>query len=150
MVGTNVCRISGLLPNGGCDRVDVVNRDGQVETRSMVYTDYFVKGSQPTAVCPLHEKDSFLDTLAGMFGKDSDQPPIAVDAAGLPDSGAAATRTSGAAAAGQPVPADGPAAAEQPKKRGFWSRVFGGGGDKDKRQEEEKKKEEERKKPGIK
>lgn len=142
VVGINVCRISGLLPNGGCDRVDVVNRDGQVEARSMIYTDYFVKSSQPTAVCPLHEKDSFLDTLAGMFGKDSDQPPIAVDAAGLPDSGAAATRTSGAAPAGQPVPAGGPAAAEQPKKRGFWSRVFGVGGDKDKQKEEEKKKKE--------
>jgi penicillin-binding protein 1A len=106
VVGVNVCRISGLLPNEGCDRVDVVNRDDKVETRSMIYTDYFVKGKQPTSVCPLHEKDSFLDTLAGMFGKDSGQPPIAVDAAGLPASGAGTASTSGAPADGRPPSTD--------------------------------------------
>jgi penicillin-binding protein 1A len=140
VVGVNVCRISGLLPNEGCDRVDVVNRDDKVETRSMIYTDYFVKGKQPTSVCPLHEKDSFLDTLAGMFGKDSGQPPIAVDAAGLPASGAGTASTSGAPADGRPPSTDDSAGPQQPRKRGFWSRVFGGGGDKDKKQEEKEQK----------
>ena len=28
IVGVNVCRVSGKLPNGGCDSVEVVNRDG--------------------------------------------------------------------------------------------------------------------------
>ncbi len=28
VIGTNVCRISGKLPAGGCDHVEVVNRDG--------------------------------------------------------------------------------------------------------------------------
>ncbi|MGH8636574.1 MAG: penicillin-binding protein 1A, partial [Burkholderiales bacterium] len=84
VVGANVCRISGLLPNEGCDHVDVVNRDGMIETRSMIYTEYFVKGTQPSTVCPLHTESSFIDALAGVFGKDSSPAPAPVDAAGLP------------------------------------------------------------------
>ena len=48
VVGVNVCRMSGKLPAGGCDSVSVVDRDGQVEKRSMVYTEYFVRGTEPT------------------------------------------------------------------------------------------------------
>ncbi len=54
VVAANVCRLSGLLPNAGCDDVAVVASDGSLEKRSMVYTEYFVKGTQPTTVCPLH------------------------------------------------------------------------------------------------
>ena len=31
----------------------------------MIYTEYFVKGTQPTTICPLHPSPSFLDRLAG-------------------------------------------------------------------------------------
>ena len=68
IVGANVCRVSGKLPNGGCDSVEVVNRDGVTETRSMIYTEYFVKGTQPTTLCPLHPSPSFMDQIAGLFG----------------------------------------------------------------------------------
>ncbi len=78
VVGVNVCRMSGKLPAGGCDSVSVVDRDGQVENRSMVYTDYFVRGTEPTTLCPLHSP-SFSDRLAGVFGKDSGMP-VAADA----------------------------------------------------------------------
>ena len=50
VVGLNVCRMSGKLPTGGCDHVAVVNRDGQIEKRSMVYTEYFVRGTQPAEI----------------------------------------------------------------------------------------------------
>lgn len=157
VIGANVCRISGLLPNDGCDHVEVVNRDGMVETRSMIYTEYFVKGTQPSTVCPLHQDSSFIDALAGVFGKDSNPAPVPVDAAGAPATGRTSTSTSGTPAPASAAPA---AAAEntvekpeEPKKRGFWSRIFGGGGDRDKdkkkEEEEQKKREEERKKPGI-
>jgi 1A family penicillin-binding protein len=148
VVGANVCRISGKLPAGGCDRVDVMNRDGFVEQRSMIYTEYFVRGTQPTAVCPLHEDRGFLDALAGVFGKDSGPPPVPVGATGLPTAPPSPASTSGTVAAGGTPPAA--AAAEEPapqKKRGFWSRVFGGGGDRNKR-EDDKKKEEAKKKSG--
>jgi penicillin-binding protein 1A len=152
VVGVNVCRLSGQLPNDGCDHVEVVNREGELETRSMIYTEYFVKGTQPTAVCPLHEKPSFIDALAGVFGKDSSPAPVPVDATGLPAASGTSTTgspapaaASGAGAAPGDTRADKP---EEPKKRGFWSRIFGGR-DRDKQQDDDKKREEERKKPGT-
>ena len=39
VIGLNVCRVSGKLPSGGCEHAQVVNRDGAIETRSMVYTE---------------------------------------------------------------------------------------------------------------
>ena len=149
VVGVNVCRISGKLPSSGCDSVQVV-RDGLVETRSMIYTEYFVKGTQPTTVCPLHESPSLLDRLAGVFGKDS-HTPIPADAAGLPTPPAMSTSgsSSSAASTGPATKAESKGderVSEEPKKkRGFWSRLFGGS-DKDKKREEEKKKQDEKKK----
>ena len=52
VVGINVCRVSGKLPNAGCTSVDVINREGVTETRSMVYTEYFTAGTQPDVVVP--------------------------------------------------------------------------------------------------
>jgi penicillin-binding protein 1A len=153
VIGTNVCRISGKLPAGGCDHVEVVNRDGLVEKRSMIYTDYFVKGTQPTEECALHPDRGFLDALAGVFGKDSGPPPMPVGATGLPSTPppAHSTATTGAPAA-KPAPAEAEPAPQQ-KKRGFWSRIFGGGRDKDddkddKKKDDERKKEEQKKKSG--
>jgi 1A family penicillin-binding protein len=153
VVGINVCRISGQLPNSGCDHVDVVNKDGFVEPRSMIYAEYFVKGTQPTTICPLHGGTSFMDAIAGAFGKHSGPAPVPLDSTGLPAAGGHVSTT------GAPAPATAqttstPEAAEaakteQPKKRGFWSRVFGVGGDRDKKKQEERKREEERKKSGI-
>jgi membrane peptidoglycan carboxypeptidase len=148
VVGLNVCRISGKLPNSGCDHVDVVNRDGNVETRSMIYTEYFVKGTQPTTACPLHERASFMDALAGMFGKDSGPAPVPVDAAGLPATGGARAKEVPAApppvptaSAPAPAPAPQPEKAEPARKRGFWSRIFGGRKDeKEKREDQQDQK----------
>jgi 1A family penicillin-binding protein len=147
----NVCRISGKLPNGGCDHVEVINRDGTIESRSMIYTEYFLKGTQPTTVCPLHEPRSFMDAIAGVFGKDSGPPPLPVGASGLPMPTPPPERT-GSGHAAEPAPATTTAAPGEepaaPKKRGFWSRVFGGGGDKsddDRKKEEERRKQEQKK-----
>jgi 1A family penicillin-binding protein len=149
VVAVNVCRVSGKLPNGGCDSVEVVSRDGMVERRSMVYTDYFVQGSAPTTLCPLHPNVSFIDRLAGAFGKDT-PPRVTVDAAGLPSPAAASTTGRSPDAVVRPEDhADDrkkDERAEEPKKkRGFWGRIFGGGGD-DEKDDKEKKAEEERKK----
>jgi penicillin-binding protein 1A len=147
VVAVNVCRLSGKLPNEGCDSVEVVNDDGTIETKSMIYTDYFVRGTQPTTLCPLHPGRSMFATMAGAFGIQVGKPaPVPADAAALPP---AATSTTGAGPAqnGQPS-----AKSEEPqkkKKRGFWSRLFGGGDDDkkgdDKKQDDKDKKP---KKPG--
>ena len=143
VVGVNVCRLSGKLPTGGCEHVDVVNREGLIETRSMVYTEYFVRGTQPTTECPLHENRSFMDTLAGIFGRPSNPPPVPAETAGTPAPAAAPAATSGERQPSASV--EKAENTEQPKKRGFWSRVFGFGGGKKSDDKDEKQKEEERK-----
>jgi penicillin-binding protein 1A len=149
VVGLNVCRLSGKLPNDGCESVEVVNRDGFVESRSMVYTDYFVKGTQPTSACPLHPGRGFMDALAGMFGRDSGPPPVPADAVGIPAPPAASTSGTPAPAASA-APSARPAeqrAEEAPKRRGFWGRLFRRGGDDKDKNEQEQKKPEQKKKP---
>lgn len=161
VIGVNVCRVSGKLPNGGCDNVEVIAPDGYSERRSMIYTDFFVRGTQPTEICPLHPQRSLLDRLAGVFGGGDDARAVSAEEVGLP--APVPARTSGAPAPPPPAAAKASAdpkkpaeeKAEEPKKkRGFWSRLFGRGGGDDKKdddkkkQEEEKKKQEQKKKPG--
>jgi 1A family penicillin-binding protein len=155
VVGVNVCRVSGKLPSQGCESVLVAAKTGELEKRSMVYTDFFVKGTQPTDTCPLHQSPSFIDRLAGIFGNDSGVP-VSAGAGGVPLPGTVST-------SGAPVPSPTVEAKENAdkkndekdekvedgkKKRGFWGRLFGRGGDDDKKkkEEEERKKEEERRK----
>jgi penicillin-binding protein 1A len=128
IVSANVCRISGKLASDGCTDVEVVNRDGHLEHRSMVYTEYFVRGSQPEAACDLHQSNGFLGTLASVFtGQDKPAPPR------IEETGVAAATTGTATA----PPAPAPPAAEPPpqRRRGFWSRVFGIGRNDDDRDE---------------
>jgi penicillin-binding protein 1A len=54
VLSANVCRVSGRLANVGCDSVVTVSDDGLVEARSQIYTEYFVKGTEPKALCPIH------------------------------------------------------------------------------------------------
>jgi hypothetical protein len=146
VVGVNVCRMSGQLPNVGCGNVLVTNRDGNLETRSMIYTDYFVKGTQPTTVCPLHEQNQ-IDALAGAAGVEVGSP-VSAEHPALPPPAPASTSGSATTPA-EPASSDGTVEEEQPqkKKRGFWSRIFGKGDD-DKDKEKKKKDEKPPKKPG--
>jgi len=119
-----VCRISGKLASDGCQDVEVENRDGTRERRSMVYTEYFARGTEPTTYCDLHPSRTILTQLAGVLGREEKLPPPRADdpaAMAVPPPVPTASR----AAAGDNVP---PSAAPK-KKRGFWSRVFGIGKD---------------------
>ena len=152
VVAANVCRVSGKLPNGGCDRVEVANRDGGLEIRSMIYTEYFVKGTQPTDLCPLHPSTSFMDRVAGMFGGGDSNKPTRADEAALPP---AQTGTAGAHPTAPPpqqphveeAPKDAQAEAPQ-KKRGFWSKIFGKGDKKPDQKDEQEQKDQKKKKGG--
>ena len=131
VVAVNVCRVSGKLPNGGCDHVEVVNRDGLLENRSMIYTEYFVKGTQPTELCPLHPSPSFMDRIAGVFGGGNSPKPVHTEDTGLPptQTGTTGSHQPPAPAADvhqEPSPQE-PTTEAPPKKRGFWARVFGKG-----------------------
>jgi penicillin-binding protein 1A len=147
VVGVNVCRLSGKLPNDGCGNVEVVSDDGTIDTKSMIYTDYFVRGTQPTTLCPLHPGRSVFATMANALGIQVGKPaPVPADAAAVPPT---ASGTAGAApqqGAAQSAQAD-----DQPKKkkRGFWAKLFGVGDDKksDDKKSDDKKQDEKDKKP---
>ena len=144
IVGLNVCRMSGKLPAGGCDDVSVVNRDGLVEKRSMVYTEYFVRGTEPAQLCALHSP-SFTDRLAGIFGKEAGVP-VSADDVGLPPPSASTSGTPANPSVASAEAAKDGKVEEPKKKRGFWGRIFGGDDEAKKaKKEEERKREEERK-----
>ena len=115
-----VCRISGKLASEGCEHVEVIS-DSRLETRSMVYTEYFSRGSEPTEYCDLHQRRGLFGTLAGIFSDRESQPFIAEPA---PTAGPAVQVT---AAVKPEAPEVIPPSPEPEKKRGFWSRVFGRG-----------------------
>src|SRR4051812_11267345 len=54
ITSARVCRLSGLLATDGCDDVEVIGTNGKIERRSMIYTEYFAKGTEPTAFCDQH------------------------------------------------------------------------------------------------
>jgi 1A family penicillin-binding protein len=147
VTAVQVCRISGKLAADGCRSVDVENKDGGVELRSMVYTEYFATGTEPTSLCDLHLVSGVYGRIAGMLGADEKPaPPPRVDGFGLAPpptaigtTGAGATPTTvgttgvtGATGTNGTVSTGGtivvPPRVEDPgTKRGFWSRVFGRG-----------------------
>jgi penicillin-binding protein 1A len=128
ITSASVCRLSGKLAGDGCDHVEVAGSDGQLQSRSMVYTEYFVAGTEPTEYCDLHNR-GFFGKIAGFF---SDKPaPVdpSLTAAGQT---AVGTKGLGANAAADAAAATTDETAETAppppeKKRGFWSRIFGRG-----------------------
>jgi penicillin-binding protein 1A len=118
IVSVNVCRLSGKLPNFGCGSVQTMNPDGDVETKSMVYTEYFVKGRQPATLCPLHQAGDVGIVAAMPAGSPVPVPqptPGTVSAIAIPSAPARAP----ASTSSTPSPE---------KKKGFWKKIFGGGG----------------------
>ena len=139
VIGVNVCRVSGKLPNYGCSNVQTVDDSGAIEVKSMVYTDYFVKGTQPTTTCPVHTT-MFGNISAGAVPSPGNLPG---EHATLPAPPAQATSGSGAAPAAAPITGGTVESqqqkADQPKKKGFWRRVFGGGDKADDKKPDDKK-----------
>jgi len=123
LIAVQVCRLSGKLPASGCSDVEVVNNAGETSRRSMLYSDYFVRGQEPTEICPLHGGGSLLNKFASIFGHHDTPAPVTSAVYSAPNP-AGAEPPQPAAAASAPPTDDG---ADKPaKKRGFWSRVFKG------------------------
>jgi membrane carboxypeptidase/penicillin-binding protein len=149
VVGVNICRLSGRPPNEGCSNVAVETSDGAIEMRSLVYTEYFVRGSQPGGICPLHPAPSPMERIAGALGVEIRRTvdaaelgtPTAVPSAPAAPGPAATAGTRDAAATAEKATEK--AEGGEQKKRGFWSRLFGRGGDKkDENRKDENKKDE--------
>jgi membrane carboxypeptidase/penicillin-binding protein len=144
IVGVTVCRLSGKRPAGGCDAVPVVDDDGHESERSMIGTEYFVRGTEPDQLCHLHVGRSFFGRLAGWLGNE----PRAEVTQQRANESAPAEAPATAAAASPDEKAEEVATAPAPerKKRGFWSRLFGRG-DKDDKDKDEKDKDEKKDPP---
>jgi penicillin-binding protein 1A len=114
-----VCRLSGKRPAEGCYNAEVVSKTGDVQRKSLVYTEYFVRGTEPYEECPLHRDHSIIDRIAGFFhGREEPVPPPVVEVAHEPV-------PVGTTASAPEHPEPGPKVDEQPKKkRSFWSRLF--------------------------
>jgi len=139
VVTANVCRMSGKLATEGCEHADVIDDSGRLTQKSMVYTEYFARGTQPTATCDIHASRGVFGSIAAVFtGGGEKAPAPKIEDTGLPP----ATATTGTPdTSSQQV-----AAPEEPqkKKRGFWSRVFGVGRDDDRKNDRDKGKTEDR------
>lgn len=123
VVTAEVCRMSGKLATDGCAHADVIDDSGRLTQRSMVYTEYFARGSAPTESCDIHGSRGFFGRLATAIGVGEKPAPLHADDSSLPPaaatSGNTPAHTSAQDRAGEP----------KRKKRGFWSRVFGVGRD---------------------
>ncbi len=54
IVTATVCRLSGKLAAEGCNHAVALDDHGEMSDRSMVYTEYFARGTEPSALCDLH------------------------------------------------------------------------------------------------
>jgi penicillin-binding protein 1A len=137
-----ICRLSGALARDSC-RDDAVYDDEGNAGGSNVYTEYFIRGTEPTTYCPIH--DAYEPSIwRFLTGGGADRSPVASrerQPEREPDS-ATERRTAEEQAtvgdAAQPpvvaggvvVPPVDPPASPEPRRRGFWGRLFGlGGGD---------------------
>ena len=95
--------------------------NGKLERRSMIYTEYFAKGTEPTAFCDQHPTRGIMTKLAGIFGGSDERPapPHVEDTGVAPRQRPPRPSATGAAQAEMPPPPP------PKKKRGFWSRLFG-------------------------
>jgi membrane carboxypeptidase/penicillin-binding protein len=114
-----VCRLSGKLATEGCRDVEVVDaKTGMIQRRSMIYTEHFASGTEPTAYCDLHPTHGILTRFAGIFGAtEKPAPPrVDLDEAVFSPPSMPNTTPGNQSLAPQPTPE---------KKPGFWGRLFG-------------------------
>jgi penicillin-binding protein 1A len=123
VVPVTICRLSGKLPTDACDSAVVFDNDGNPTDRSMLYTEYFLRGTEPTDYCPLHSRGFDVIATSG----DARTGSGIVATAGTPPpapsnpqaDGHAGDSPAAALPASAPDPSD-----SQPRKRGFWGRIF--------------------------
>ena len=116
-----ICRLSGRLATDSCHD----------DERSLAYYENFVAGTEPTLTCPIHNPvlAKPFRALAALFAPKSASSAAQAPAAAPPQQ----------AAVTDAPPAPKVEAQQQPKKRGFWSRVFGTGKDEKDKKDDRKR-----------
>jgi len=124
-----ICRISGKLATDGCRTAETIDEEGNLTIKSTVYTEYFVRGTEPTDYCPLHTPsfNNGLVTLAtsGTSPAPASLPPTPTPASSPPPPTPTQRSTV------QPSIAERVNDPQPSKRRGFWGRLFRRGGDQD-------------------
>jgi len=123
IVAAQVCRLSGKRPTEACEGATVMNDDGEASNQSMVYTEYFVRGTEPDEDCPIHQRSIFT-RVAGWFGGASPTAPSQNRSEVARASDDHHDQATSVEAKADKDDRQGAQASEK-KKRGFWSRVFG-------------------------
>ena len=137
IVAVEVCEESGLLPGSACHRAQRVGDSGEtVDNRVIV--EYFRRGSTPSEECPIHRRTWFGRVLTAS-ADDADLPPastIGLEAPPRPASDGPEEAGEVAARVEEEDERDDGSEREEPRRRGFWGRVFGvfRGADEDDRQ----------------
>jgi len=124
ITSAEICRLSGQLATDGCRSVLTTDDKGNESIKSQVYTEYFVRGTEPIEYCQLHSRiPQFPGSLASTVAPPPAHDQHPSDRAEAPNQPAATGNVaSSTPGAGSTQPAPKP---EQPKKRGFWGRIFG-------------------------
>jgi 1A family penicillin-binding protein len=126
VVAVNVCRGSGQLPNVGCGSVATVSSEGLFESRSQIYTEYFVKGTEPRTLCPIHT-GTFYEASPYERRADLATDPASTEPPPAGTSGELPPVAPPSAVHAPPATASGlPEVTEEQPRRGFWSRLFRG------------------------
>jgi hypothetical protein len=123
VTSTNICRLSGKLATNSCRDAQAFDAEGNLVARSTVYTEYFVRGTEPHEYCPLH--GAYAGSYATLATSGMEPAPPAAQAAAP----AAPPLVTGGTLPPQvqqpPEPKPESEAAPQ-RRRGFWGRIFGG------------------------
>src|SRR4029450_8214322 len=72
ITSATICRISGKLAPGDCYGAESVDRNGNIVGGQSVYTEYFVRGTEPVDSCPYHTHIATPPTT--IFASSSPQP----------------------------------------------------------------------------
>jgi 1A family penicillin-binding protein len=137
VVAVQVCSLSGQRPTDNCQGGFIQTSDGSYQSESSVYTEYFVRGTEPEGYCTLHENRSIFSRLAGWLGGAPPSAPMQDRVGDRPASDAADAPARQAEMQRDDRQVEGQPQEPTKKKRGFWSRVFGRG---DKNDEKKPKK----------
>ena len=117
VVAVDVCRLSGSLPEEGCRNAASITPTGEITYKSMVYAEFFVRGTEPQHTCAVHTAQyvpypepefsaTAFDGLGGVLGVD---PSVAPSPPNVPE-----PATLVVPVAGGPEGALGPPAAPEP------------------------------------
>ena len=124
ITSATICRLSGKLATDGCRGVPITDDEGNVSIKSQVYTEYFVRGTEPVEYCPLHGGAA---TVPGaLVSLDGPAPPQEVRPSDRSEGAHRPVVTGGVVTGTPPAqPSSQPPAQEPPRKRSIWGRIFG-------------------------